>query len=88
MQQCPSWEANRFSASQEIPHILWNSKVHYRIHKSPPPVSILSQLDQVYPPHIPFLKIHLNIILTSKPGSSKWFPFLRFPHQNPVHELL
>ena len=28
MEQSPSWEANRFSASQEIPHILWNSKVH------------------------------------------------------------
>jgi len=24
MQQSPCWEANRFSASQEIPHILWN----------------------------------------------------------------
>ena len=28
MQQSPSWEANRFSASQEISHILWNPKVH------------------------------------------------------------
>jgi len=24
-----SWEANWFSASQEISHILWNPKVHY-----------------------------------------------------------
>jgi len=24
MGQSPYWEANRFSASQEIPHILWN----------------------------------------------------------------
>jgi hypothetical protein len=33
MEQSHSWEANRFSASQEIPHILWNAKVHYRIDK-------------------------------------------------------
>jgi len=26
MKQGPSWEVNQFSASQEIPHILWNPK--------------------------------------------------------------
>ena len=25
-EQSPSWEANRFSASQEIPRILWNAE--------------------------------------------------------------
>jgi len=30
----PSWQANSTSASQEIPRILPNRKVHYRVHNS------------------------------------------------------
>jgi hypothetical protein len=84
MEQSPSWDAKRFSASQEIPHILWNPNVHYRIHNSPPPVPILSQFDPVQNSTSQYLKIHLNIVLPSTPGFS-WSLSPRLPHQNPVY---
>jgi hypothetical protein len=37
MEQSYSLEAKRFEASQEIPYISWNPKVHYRINKFPTP---------------------------------------------------
>jgi len=48
MVQSPSWEANWFAASREIPRISRNPKVHYRTHKRPPPVPILGQPNPVH----------------------------------------
>ena len=59
-------------------------KVHCLLHKSLPPVRILSQFNPVYSPHPShFLKIYFNFILLSIPGSSKWSPSLWSPKQNP-----
>jgi len=57
MVQNTSWEANWFAASQEIPRISGNRKVHYRTHKPPPPVSILGQANPVRIPTSHFLEI-------------------------------
>jgi hypothetical protein len=84
MGQSP-WEANRFAASQEILRIVWNTKVHYRIYKWPPPVPIPSQLNPVHTLTSHFLKTHLNIIPPTKSGSPQWFLSLMFPRQNPAH---
>ena len=87
MVQSPSWEANRFAASQEIPHISRNPKVHYRTHKRPPPVPILGQPNLVHIPTSHLLEIHPNIIHPSTPRSPQWSPSLRFPHQDPIYPL-
>jgi len=68
MDQSPYWEANSHSASQKIPRILWNSEVHYRVHKGPPLIRILSYYN----------------ILPSTPRSSEWSLPFKFSNQNTV----
>ena len=83
-----SSEAKRFSASQEIPHILWTSRVHYRVYKSPPPVPILSQINPIHAPPSHFLNIHLIITLPPTPGSIQVVSFPQISPPNPVYTLL
>ena len=51
MEKSPSWEANRFSASQEISRILWNPNVHYRIYKCLPRAPSWARSIQSMPTH-------------------------------------
>jgi hypothetical protein len=79
LEQSPSWEADSHSASQEIPGFLWNPKVHYRVHNSPPLVPILNQ---IYPDHnFPhcFSQTNSNIIFPSTPRSCEWSLPFKFP---------
>jgi hypothetical protein len=66
MDLSPSREAASCVATEELPSILRNSKVHYRANKSPPLVPILSQINPI------LSKIHFNIILPPKSRSSYW----------------
>jgi len=83
MVQSPSWEPNWFEASQEIPRILWNPKVHYRTHKRPPPVPNLGQPNPVHIPTSHLLEIHPNTKHPSTPRS----PQCLFPSDFPTKTL-
>ena len=86
MEQSPSWVANRFLASKEIPRILWNPEVLHRVYRSPPPLPILSQINLVQatpPPHSTswssiLISSHIRLGLPSG-----LFPS-GFPHKTPV----
>jgi len=82
MDQSSFWEVNSHSDSQRIPCLLCNQKVHYRVHKNPPLVTIMSQIhsDQTFPHYIPM--IHPNIIFPPMPRYFVWSLPFTFSNKN------
>jgi hypothetical protein len=75
-----SSEAANCSATQELPSILWNPKFHYRVHKSPPMVSTLSQIHPVQTS-----PSYLRVILTLPTHLRLGLPSCLFPSGFPTN---
>jgi len=89
MVQSPSWAANWFAASQEIPRISQNPTVHYRTHNRPSPVSVLGHPNPVHIPishrSVPILSTHLHLGLpTGRLPSSFPTKTLYTPLSSPI----
>jgi hypothetical protein len=63
MDMSPSQEHTNCAATQELPSILWNLKVHYHVCKNPPLVLILSQINPIHTTPSELSEIRFNINL-------------------------
>jgi hypothetical protein len=85
MEQSPPSPADRHSAGQEIPCLLWNPNVHHCVHKSQHLDTILSQQNPVCSIDPYLLMVHLNVILLPTPRSSQLSLPFGPPNQKPVN---
>jgi hypothetical protein len=84
MELSTSRETANCAATQELPSILWNAKVHCRVHKSPPLVFILSQTNPIHTILYYLSKIHFNIVHPPTSWCSQLYLSFWFSHQYPI----
>lgn len=70
MKQQTPWKYS-LSSGQEIPSFEASFDINYRIHRTPPSDSVLSQLEPLYTLVPYFCIAHCNIMFPSKPKASK-----------------
>jgi hypothetical protein len=76
MDQSTSSETNSSSTSQESPCLLYNLRVHCRVHNSPPLIPILSQINPVHNHLFCFFKTQFNtqsMVFLSFEGPPKYW---------------
>ena len=91
MVQRPPWVANWFAASQEIPRISRNPKVHYRTHKRTPLFCAMLPLETLPPGDLSWVVVYLRIVLSPEQASHlrmflnnfiSWYCFLSVQYLN------
>jgi len=73
---------------KKCPHLIWDMKVHYCVHKNLTLIPVLNEMGPVHTFSPYFSKIHSNIIFPSTPTSLKWSLPFRILHAfqiSPMH---
>jgi hypothetical protein len=85
MELSSSSEAVNCAAAQELPRILWNQNINYRVRKNPPLVPILCQINPIHPI---LSKIHFDIAYQPTSWSSQlslsFCPYHQYPISMPL----